>query len=527
VRGGRVLARVAAASRTRHGEQGVAPLRPSLAGATGIAVDSSGNIYVTNAVGGPAAQGLITIYPFGSNGNVSPTDTIGDDPSCCTRIGLDNPTGIALDSSANIYVTNAGTYTGAFDYITIYTAGSASASGHYVAPNAVINGVDTGLEAPSAIAVDSAANIYVTNQAGMFGSSDIITVYPAGSDGDTVPDISITGNDTGLSSPAGIAIDSSGNIYVTNQGSLYGSTDSVVVYPADSVDDAIPQVIIGSRAGIVAPSGIAEDSAGFVYVVNNGTASGGIDTVTIYLPGTYANSDPIASIAGIATGLASPNGIAVDSNGDVYVANASGGVDGSGSIAVYPAGVTGNGTPIAAIAGANTTLFFPSALSLDLAGEIYVTNPLGGPDLRGSVAVFAAGINGNVPPVATIVGANTGLDYPNGIATDASGKIYVANAGYQNGDPDTVTVYAAGSNGDVAPIATITGANTGLANPTGIALDSNGNIYVANSGGAIGAEDSVTVYQPGANGNASPLYIIYGGLTGLGAPKGIAIGLDY
>ncbi|MGH7813153.1 MAG: SBBP repeat-containing protein [Candidatus Binataceae bacterium] len=64
------------------------------------------------------------------------------------------------------------------------------------------------------------------------------------------------------------------------------------------------------------------------------------------------------------------------------------------------------------------------------------------------------------PASATIVGAATGLDGPFGIALDSSGNIYVAD--YLN---SSVTAYPAGSNANVAPSATISGAATGLSAP--------------------------------------------------------------
>jgi DNA-binding beta-propeller fold protein YncE len=58
--------------------------------------------------------------------------------------------------------------------------------------------------------------------------------------------------------------------------------------------------------------------------------------------------------------------------------------------------------------------------------------------------------------------------------------------------------------------ATIAGGNTGLNNPVGIVLDAAGNIYVGNSD-----VNSITVYAAGANGNATPTATIAGGSTGL------------
>jgi sugar lactone lactonase YvrE len=140
------------------------------------------------------------------------------------------------------------------------------------------------------------------------------------------------------------------------------------------------------------------------------------------------------------------------------------------------------------------------------------------------VTVYAARATGNVLPIQQISGSKTGLNIPTGIALDASRNIYVANFVY----PGSVTIYAAGANGNVTPIRTIAGSNTGLNRPDGIALDANANIYVANNpyGIALGGDgfrSSLTVYAAGANGNVAPIRTIVGRTTRLHQPTGVAI----
>ncbi len=112
---------------------------------------------------------------------------------------------------------------------------------------------------------------------------------------------------------------------------------------------------------------------------------------------------------------------------------------------------------------------------MDASGNIYIAN-----FSDSTVTVYLAGNNGNVAPSSTIGGSNTGLDRPVGVALDASGKIYVTNQVQGPLTPGTVTVYPAGSEGNIAPKATIAGSNTGL-EPGSITVDASGNIYVANT----------------------------------------------
>jgi hypothetical protein len=115
----------------------------------------------------------------------------------------------------------------------------------------------------------------------------------------------------------------------------------------------------------------------------------------------------------------------------------------------------------------------------------------------------------------------------------------VTNDGAGAGYSQSITIYPADSIGDVAPIAVISGSNTDLQLPQGIAVDTDGNIYVANDGNLedvaedasryddrprADPADSITVYAPGSNGNVAPIARINGPLTGLGHPRGIAVG---
>ena len=173
---------------------------------------------------------------------------------------------------------------------------------------------------------------------------------------------------------------------------------------------------------------------------------------------------------------------------------------------------------------------------MDAANKLYVLNEFGGTGNASSITTYPPGADGNVAPEATIAdGASkrTQLNSPAGLALDAAGNIYVTNDGGSN----SITIYAAGSSGDVAPKAIISGSDTGLSTPRGIAIDSNGNIYVANARDGVVTDESeddsdssqnapatITVYPRGSNGNVKPIATITGPLTSLAHPEGIAIG---
>ncbi|HSU89863.1 MAG TPA: hypothetical protein VLI44_00350, partial [Sporolactobacillaceae bacterium] len=120
-------------------------------------------------------------------------------------------------------------------------------------------------------------------------------------------------------------------------------------------------------------------------------------------------------------------------------------------------------------------------------------------------------------------GENTQLINPTAIALDSTGDIYVANEGTQD-DPGSITIFRAGSNGDVAPVARIAGPKTRLKSAEGVAVDSHGYIYVTNENRAAKESDSITVYSPGSTGDSPPpVRVISGPATELASPEGIAV----
>lgn len=488
----------------------------------GIALDSRANIYVANYGGGFAGIGAITVYPAGSSDDTAPIATI-----IGPRTGLDSPFGIAVDSSGKIYVANfiGGRGTGS---VTVYPAGS---NGN-VAPIATIIGADTGLDNPSGIAVDSSGKIYVANRGGGLSSASSITVYAAGSNGNVKPIATIAGPNTALDDPC-IAVDSSGKIYAGN------ASDSITVYPAGSSGNVKPIATItgpdtGDKTGLSQLNAIALDSKGNIYAANAADSTinpndNGFN-VTVYRPGSNGNVKPITTLRGSAIGA---EAIAVDSSGKVYVTtqfNQDTYNDISGTVTVLSPLGKGEGKTIATIyTTGKTGLRGDDSMALDSKGNIYVTSASGGSDYNGYIAVFAAGHYGNVPPIRIISGANSKLHWPQAITVDAGGNIYVSNT-VTGPITGSITVYAAGSNGDAAPIATITGDNTQIQNLSATALDSIGNLY---GGNRCTKDSSGKVYTTGgsSSGGEVAIYprdvtskaVITGPKTGLAGPQGIAV----
>ena len=355
-----------------------------------------------------------------------------------------------------------------------------------------------------------------------------VTVYPplAGTGIlNEAPVATIAGSKTLLDDPAGVAVDSDGNLYVANaQGNPFSAKKniekgSVTVYRAGSNGNVAPiATISGSRTGLSYPLAIALDSSGKIFVTNtytgNTRGSPPNSSITVYAAGSNGNAPPIAVIAGENTGLDYPQGIALDSSGNLYVEGFVSGV--GSSVNVYPAGSSGNVSPAASIVGADTELDLPIGVALDSGGNIYVSNGFGGPTQRGSVTVYRAGSSGDAIPINVITSNYTGINFARSIAVDSSANIYVANDFVFGGSID---IYPAGSYAAGPPVATIAGDNTELSGPFGVALDSSGDIFVLNGG-----DNAITEYPAGSVGDAIPNATLNIDQDGKTFPTGMAVG---
>jgi hypothetical protein len=238
-------------------------------------------------------------------------------------------------------------------------------------------------------------------------------------------------------------------------------------------------------------------------------------------------------------GDVTPRLCTIDSSGNIWVtANLLGGGAGPNYVARYAPNASGNTAPEQMITGATlpggvNQVLDVLAVAVDTSGQIYVLNdesvlPQG---VYGQVLIFPAGAQNVATPVGILEGTQTQLAGPTGIALAGDGTLYVSNAGANSSTFDgSITVYAPGAQGNAAPTRVISGQNTRLVDPVGLTLDSAGYLYVANGyfiadgPGNNVFSGEVLVFAPGANGNAAPVRTISGSKTSFSNPaKGVAV----
>jgi sugar lactone lactonase YvrE len=213
------------------------------------------------------------------------------------------------------------------------------------------------------------------------------------------PYATIAGSRTGLGETHALALDPTGNIYLSQGG-------SIEVFPANPSagphDEAPSAFIVGANTHVAEPRGMAFDRSAHLYVADE-------DYRGILVFGTHPNGNvsPIATIAGSHTGFTFPQGVALDADGNVYVSQFNPDKSDGAQILEFAAGAVGNATPIATLAGATTQLRTPVRITVDANGDIVVND-----DHANGVLVFAplhAGSN-DIAPVATIGSTNMWLN---------------------------------------------------------------------------------------------------------------------
>lgn len=132
---------------------------------------------------------------------------------------------------------------------------------------------------------------------------------------------------------------------------------------------------------------------------------------------------------------------------------------------------------------------------------------VGPPEQRESQRIQSA-----VAQISFIAGSHTRFALPTAIAFDNLGFLYVADEARE-----AISVFPPGARGDAAPIRFIAGSKTHLADPEGVSVASDGSIFVASY-----KSQSIEVFAPGANGNVEPRQTIRGRKTGLAGPNLLA-----
>jgi len=463
-----------------------------------VAVDGSGNVYIVDA-------GNSRVLKETLSGGSYTQSTIVDASS-----GYSGGFGVAVDGSGNVYLSDNQNHR-----VLKETPGGGGYTQSVVASS-------TGMS-PLGVAVDNSGNVYVADST----SENVLLEVPASGGGyqqSALPHPN-GGN------PFGVTLDASGNIYVSDI-----AHNSVWKESAISASNFTMNTII---TVVIHPEGLAVDGLGNVYIAAEGANHATKETLS---GGTYTkNVLPIS--------LLSPSGVAMDPSGKLYIAD----TGNNRVVELYPGATDFGALPVGtASATVSFTVTFTSTSSINppavltqgaagldfteptisscdpganpySAGDtctVDVTFKPAQPGIRSGAVVLSDATTGNPIATAYLLGTGVGPQigfiplggnaihvsdgHLNAVALDAAGDVYFTDN--VNGVAGVMYAVGNGYSGSVL-IA------SGLTNPTGVAVDGAGNVYIAE----------------GTGGNALVTETLSGGawvqsVTSLGGPVwGVAV----
>jgi sugar lactone lactonase YvrE len=469
----------------------------------GIALDGSGNLFIADGGDNRIRRvdhttGIITTVA--GNGTYGYTGDGGP----ATGAELYFPFGVFVDSSENIFI--ADTENHRIRRVDHTTGNITTVAGNGTAGFSGDGGLATSAELtyPLRVTVDGAGNLFIAD----YGNNRIRRVDASTSKISTVAGGG-TGGDGGLATnailagPWGVSTNAAGDVFLSDQGAarvrrVNAATGVISTVAGNGIEWFAGDGGPATSAELLYPNGVAVDGSGNLFIADSSNrrvrrvdgATGIITTVAGN--GTYCNlySGPCGD-GGLATdaGFASPIGVAVDASGNLFIADSNG-------YAVRRVDAVTH--IITTFAGNGTSCSSPTGLCGD-----------------GGLATSAQ------------------LSYPNGVAADGSGNIFIADTNdrrIRRVDHATgiITTVAGNGfccyNGDGLPAT-----SAELASPQGVAVDTWGNLFIADTNNNIirrvdAATGIITTavgnyyYGPGFSGDGGPA-----AYAQLNSPYGVAL----
>ena len=287
---------------------------------TGVAVDAAGNIYVADygndMIRKISAAGVVTtLAGTGTQGSLNGKGNVAT---------FNGPTSVAVDPSGNVYVAddNNNQIRMISNSGVVSTIAGSDSTGSQNGTGALAY-----FFGPSGVACDAQGNVYVADA----GNNLIRMVTPAGLVS-TIAGNTNAGAQNGLdtsatfNNPAGIAVSSTGNIYVADMLNdlIREISGGQVTTLAGNLNDStiVSTNGVGTAASFVFPNSVAVDASGNVYTteyVTNLIREIAPDGTVTTLAGSGAAGQ--ADSTGTAASFSGPSGVAVDASGNVYVAD--------------------------------------------------------------------------------------------------------------------------------------------------------------------------------------------------------------
>ena len=484
----------------------------------------------------PPAQLTLTAAPPGINLLVGQLGGPGALDATGSAARFYNPAGVAIDPAGNIYVADSTRSTIRKVSPTGVVTTVAGTAGSIGAADG--NGPAAKFRTPTAVALDPVGNLYVADT----GNNTIRMITPAGAvstlagTAGTVGSADGSGAAASFNAPQGVATDAAGNVYVADT----GNSTVRVITPAGLVSTLAGSAGLigavdapmgpGSVARFNMPAGITVDAASNVYLADTHNVTirkitpAGVVTTIAGTALSYGSSDG----TGPAAQFSNPGALAVDSSGNLYVADSGNNKVRQVTPAAVVTTIAGSGASGSQDgAGAAAQFQQPAGIAIDAAGNLYLGDYANHTIRKISPAAAVTTLAGRAPQPGSVDGAGARFYVPQGVATDAAGNVYVVDT--NNHTIRAVT--AAGVASTLAGAAGVSGSADGTGSaarfnlPSDLALDAAGNLYVTDTGNNTIRKVTpagVVTTVAGAAGSAGAVDGT-GGAARFNDPKGIAV----
>ena len=460
------------------------------AGPTGMAVDRSGNMFVADNLNHTIREitpaGVVTTFA-GKAGLSGSADGTG------AAARFNGPIGVTVDQAGNVFVADSQNRTirkiTPAGVVTTF-AGTAGSSG-----DADGMGAAARFRVPSGLAADGSDNLFVGDDY----NYTIRKITPAGVVTTFAGTAGVSGNADGtgaaarFKSPLGVTVDQAGNVFVADRSNYTIrkiTPAGVVTTFAGAASWSGSADGTGAAASFFYPTGVAVDGWGNLFVSDNFNHTirkitpAGVVTTFAGTAGSAGSADG----TGAAARFLNPSGVAVDGSGNLFVTdsyNQTIRVITPTGVVTTLAGTVGS-LGSADGTGAAAKFHYPNAVAVDGAGNVFVADT-GNNTIRkitpaGVVTTFAgtAGAQGS----ADGTGAVANFEFPTAVAVDGLDNVFVADSGnntIRQITPAGVVTTLAGTPG-LFGSADGTGAAARFCNPYGVAVDQAGNVLVADKG---------------------------------------------
>ena len=506
-----IMVTIAGTGKTAFGGDGGPAIEASFASPYDVALDSAGNLYISDQDNHRIRRidrktGIITtVAGTGESG-------FSGDGGPASSAKLDRPNGIAVNDAGDVFVAETNNnrvrkIAAASGIITTVAGDGDYENSDYTGP-----ATEGSLTDPVGLAIDADGNLFIADYIrirNVNAATGIMTTFAGG--GSVLPSNTETiAAGSAIFGSTGLAIDAAGSVFVADPYLLWAyrvsedgvSTIAGTGFPTPVADDGP-----ATAAVLNEPSGIAFDPNGNLLIADTQNnrirrvdAQTGIIT-TIAGTGVYGYNNGNGRPA-IDASLAEPSHIAVDAAGNIYFS----GRDGPRRISAS----TGTLTTIASKIDVH-------GIAVDGAGNVYFSEPI--PSLVSRISgsgVVTKYAGGSILDTADGLPASAAaLRNPLGLAVDARGNLLIADSG-------TRRIRRVNASTGI-----ITSVASGLLVPNSIAVDSSGNMFALEEAGntlaQIGPAGFLGVvagieFQPGYSGDNGPATSAL-----LNSPKGIAI----